>query len=388
MKMIAGPATVMVAALFFNAASAIEITSGPYLQNVTDHEATVMWLTDCDALSWVEIAPDDSLNFYAEQRPQFYETDMGRAVTGRLHKVRIRNLEPGKSYRYRVYSRKVLDEQPYYVAYGETAATDVYHKQPLKFSTVDISADEVSFMVVNDIHEDSLLFENLMKDFSQATTDFVVFNGDMLNFMGNEDQLIHGLLDRATARFASETPFYMVRGNPESRGNFAKNYMRYFETPTGKPYYTFRRGPVFFVVLDGGEDKPDNDIEYSGTSFCDDFRQEQADWLKKVVETEDFKSAPFRIAVVHVPPVQDTWHGPLHAKKLFLPIFNSAGIDLMLCAHLHRHAYNEAGVDGAAFPVLINSNDEGVRIEADSKEMKLTVKDRSGKVTMTKNYKK
>ena len=60
-------------------------------------------------------------------------------------------------------------------------------------------------------------------------------------------------------------------------------------------------------MLDGGEDKPDSDIEYGGTSFCDAYRAEQAEWLAGVVESAEFRNAPFRVVVVHVPPVQDTW---------------------------------------------------------------------------------
>ena len=29
-------------------------------------------------------------------------------------------------------------------------------------------------------------------------------------------------------------------------------------------YYAFRQGPVYCIVLDTGEDKPDSDIEYAG----------------------------------------------------------------------------------------------------------------------------
>src|SRR5690625_5315672 len=68
--------------------------------------------------------------------------------------------------------------------------------------------------------------------------------------------------------------------------------MDYFPTPSGKPYFTFRQGPVFFLFLDGGEDKPDSDIEYGGLSYFDEYREEQAEWLQQVVESEEFKSAP------------------------------------------------------------------------------------------------
>ena len=97
------------------------------------------------------------------------------------------------------------------------------------------------------------------------------------------------------------------------------------------------------------------------------------------MESAEFRNAPFRVVVVHVPPVQDTWHGPLHAKQLFLPVLNKADVDLMLCGHLHCYRYNEAGVDGAEFPVLINSNMEMLDVEADNSTMNVVRKDRYGK---------
>ena len=87
------------------------------------------------------------------------------------------------------------------------------------------------------------------------------------------------------------------------------------------------------------------------------------------MESAEFRNAPFRVVVVHVPPVQDTWHGPLHAKQLFLPVLNKADVDLMLCGHLHCYRYNEAGVDGA----------EMLDVEADNSTMNVVRKDRYGK---------
>lgn len=367
-------------------ANAISIISGPYLQNVTDSEVTIVWRTDKDALSWVEIAPDDDLHFYSEAHPRYYATDMGRAVIGKLHKVKIKKLDKNTTYRYRVVSKEVTDEQPYYVIYGRHTSTDVYGRKPLKFTTADSNTDKVNFLVVNDMHGDTAKMTDLLSNFRKGTTDFVFFNGDMVNFMDNEQQLFDGFIDRSVKLFASETPFYMARGNHESRGRFARNYMNYFPTSTGKPYYTLRRGPIFFIVLDGGEDKPDTDIEYSGTTFGDEYRAEQAEWLNEIVATDEFKQAPFKVVVTHVPPVGDTWHGPLHAKSLLLPILNKAGIDLMLCAHLHRHKYNEPGTEGAQFPVLINSNTELLKIDADSKKLNVEIIKRDGTTSKKLNY--
>ena len=42
------------------ASGAIKIVCGPILQNVTENSATIVWATDADAMSWVEVAPADS----------------------------------------------------------------------------------------------------------------------------------------------------------------------------------------------------------------------------------------------------------------------------------------------------------------------------------------
>ena len=80
----------VIAALFcgIQSAQAIKIIYGPYLQAVTDTEATVVWVTDQKATSWVEVAPVDGTNFYNVERPKFYQTYLGKRVFGTEHQVR------------------------------------------------------------------------------------------------------------------------------------------------------------------------------------------------------------------------------------------------------------------------------------------------------------
>lgn len=367
-------------------AQAIKILYGPYLQMVGENEVSIVWITDKQALSWVETAPDDGLNFYAEERPQHFETLFGRKVMGTVHKIKITGLNAGTTYRYRIFSKEVLEEQPYEITYGQVASSNVYSKAPLTFKTLDPNKDNVSFFVVNDIHGDNALFNKLLQNVRKGETDFVLFNGDMVSHMDSEQQVFEGFVNSAVNLFGSEIPFYAVRGNHESRGRFAKHYMDYFPTNTGKPYYTFKQGPIFFIIMDGGEDKPDNDIEYLGTAAFDLYREEEAAWLQKVTESEAFRTSPFKVVAIHVPPTKSTWHGPLHTKKLFVPILNKAGIDLMLCAHLHAHYYTSPGEEGCQFPVLINSNTHVVKIDADRKILKAEIKDSTGKIVKTLSY--
>lgn len=56
-----------------------------------------------------------------------------------------------------------------------------------------------------------------MSQIDFAKTDFVVFNGDMVSFSLNEDQIFSGFMDTAVSVFAKEIPMYYARGNHETQ---------------------------------------------------------------------------------------------------------------------------------------------------------------------------
>ena len=198
----------------------------------------------------------------------------------------------------------------------------------------------------------------------------------------------HGLREQAhinpqIIRLSKDTgiPLVVTRGNHDGRGKFARHWLDYFPTPTGESYYTFRRGPVFFVVLDGCEDKPDSDIRYYELSTADAYREQQAQWLRGVVAGEEFRSAPYRIVLIHMPPNKGRgWHGELEIERLFLPILDGSGIDLMLCGHYHRYQWIDDLSRGADFPILINSNSDKTVVTAGAKGIDIRVVDTAGDV--------
>ncbi len=363
-----------------------KITGGPYLQMMGEHEVTIVWTTNRDAVSWVEIAPDDDDHFYATERAQFFQTDMGRKVVGTLHQIRVTGLEKGTTYRYRIYSKEISSQTDYYVQYGHTVASNVFTAQPFYFTTFDNDKKSISFTVVNDIHDDNDKLAALTANVRKDSDDFVIFNGDMVTTFSSEQQIFDGFLTTAVKSFASEIPIFYARGNHETRGLFFSRYCDYFPTSTGQPYYSFQAGPVFFIVLDGGEDKPDSDIEYSGLGAFDTYRAEEAAWLRETLDSDACKSATYRIVIIHIPPGYSSWYGPLESKRLFVPLLNEADIDLMLCGHTHEHLYAPAGRNGCNFPVLINSNTEGVYVQANEKEIDVIVKDQNQKVTHSWKY--
>ena len=378
----------LVAALFCGvySAQAIKIIYGPYLQAVTDTEATIVWVTDQQAMSWVEVAPVDGTNFYNVERPKFYQTYLGKRVFGTEHQVRITGLEPGKKYCYSVSSKEVLGTRRHRLHYGDIVTARIYGKKYPGFNTLDPKKESTQFIVLNDIHAKQEKMDALLNTFEDGKTEMVFYNGDMVSQVPNVEILFNGFVNASIERFARQIPFYLVRGNHETRGVFATKFLDYFPTPTGKTYFTLKHADTFFIILDGGEDKPDSDLEYYETAVYDQFRREEAEWLKKVVESEECKSAKRRIVLLHMPPVDGhkMWHGTKQIRELFIPILNKANISVMLCGHVHKYSFHD---DQAAFPIVVNSFEDALKVKVDNGGVKVDVVGMDGAVKHTHSFK-
>lgn len=364
----------------------IKILHGPYLQNVYETEATIVWTTNNPSDGWVELAPDDKSNFYSRERPRFYDSHIGIKRIGTVHAVRLTGLKPGTKYRYRIYSQEVLKREGWHIVWGYVAATAVYGKAPLEFTTNDRNKPETSFVVINDIHERTDVMKKLLENADYKNKDAVIYNGDMVNILPEDEMLFKGFLDESIKLFASEKPFYYVRGNHETRGAGAANFHTYICPQQPNLYFAWQQGPVFFIALDTGEDKPDDDIEYAGANAYDAYRTEQAEWLRKVVSSEEYKKAKFRIVINHIPPAcsADSWHGDFEVKNKFIPILNNTGVDLMLCAHYHSYSYYPT-LEGADFPMIINSCDSYVSGQTSNGKLHINVVDIKGKKLFDKD---
>ncbi|MDD4193471.1 MAG: metallophosphoesterase, partial [Mangrovibacterium sp.] len=231
-------------------------------------------------------------------------------------------------------------------------------------------------LILNDIHGNNELMTNLLKNTSWSATDMVFFNGDMVSDIISEDQFFEGFVDTSVKLFASEVPVYYARGNHETRGNFAHRFADYFPGFSGKIYGMFRQGPVCFVVLDCGEDKPDSDIEYSGIVAFDAYRDKQAEWLSEALKSDLYKNAPYKIAIIHMPPFGG-WHGEKEVEDKFVPLLNEAGIQAMFCGHLHQYIRKEATAR-QNFPIIVNSNNTMIKAYTAPEGLKAEIRNEQG----------
>ena len=368
---------------------AIKILHGPYLQNVSETEATIVWVTDVPSLGWVETAPDDGNNFYACARPRFYDTKIGVKQEALIHTVKLTGLQPGTRYRYRVNAQEVIKHVGNHVYYGRMTGNDVWSKAAPAFTTLNTQKPNASFVIVNDIHENSSKLATLLEKSRCKEKDIMFFNGDMLSLFDDaERKFFKGFMDTAVHICAQTVPLYYVRGNHETRGNKAPTFQDYVCPRVPNLYFTVQHGPIFFVCLDTGEDKPDTDIEYYGITDYDNYRSEQATWLKQVIASDAFKQARYRVVVCHVPPRTGAtaWHGDLEVQRKFVSILNEANIDLMICGHLHAFSYREPD-NSAKFPILINSHEAAVIADANAERLQVEVMETDGKISFTKTLK-
>ena len=363
-----------------------KIVAGPYIQACSDSEFTVVWQTDSDALCWVEIAPDDGTHFYNTARKQYFQTIHGRRPIGRWHKVTVDGLEPNTLYRYRVLHKGITTNQGNKrVRYTESKGSDVYRRQPYTIRTLGGGEDVTRFAIGNDFHDKPELISQLFsKDIiTPQRYDFVLYNGDMVSSFESEERLVSSVIAPSVAQFATQIPLFVSRGNHETRGAAATTYTDYFPTTTAEPYYTFSDGPALFIVLDGGEDKPDSDIEYHDLVRYDNYREREAKWLKSVVESEQFKAAAVKIVIIHIPPKSSGWHGEAEIARLFVPILNQAGIDAMFCGHIHKYRFSEANdpTYGCNFPIVCLPNRVRADIEVSKERVSYSITNANGEIT-------
>ena len=382
---------VLLFALLFNVAAKAQVKNihGPYLQNISATEATVVWEADKTSIGWVELAPNDGTNYYAAERKKYFDCTNGVKNATLIHSVKLTGLKPGTTYRYRIYSQEVLSHQGIFVNYdGRIAANDVYSREAPRFTTLDPGKAETSFVILNDVHGKKDFITPLMNFADYKKKDIVFFNGDMISILNKAEDFFTGFMDEAITLFAQEKSPYYSRGNHETRGEFATHFQDYFCTRIPNLYFTVRQGPVYFIMLDTGEDKPDTDIEYSGIVDYDGYRTQQAEWLKTVANDPDYKSAKFHVVVCHIPICtnKNNWHGPQDCVDKMAPILNGMDIDIMFSGHTHSDSYHEPD-NTCHYPVLVNSNNGIISAETKGDELIVKVIHKDGKEFTKKTFK-
>lgn len=204
----------------------------------------------------------------------------------KILRVRLAGLKPGQTYRVRAVTIATDG--------GETETT------PWKtFRTLNPAAADTSFVVWNDTHVNNPTIQQLHEQ--TPTADFLLWNGDTCNDWKTEEILVPTLLHPGERDISTGRPLLVVWGNHDVRGKHAFEMPGMVATPTGRPFYAFRSGPVAAICLHTGEDKPDAHPSFGGRVAFDRLRQEQAAWLAATIRRPEMSDAPYRVVFCHIP---------------------------------------------------------------------------------------
>lgn len=344
--------------------------TAPYLQNPTDNGVTVSWLTRTPAYSWVEYGTDTTDLQMARTLVD------GQAMAGNdVNRIRLENLVPGERYYYRVCSREMLYYGGYEKRFGGTATT------PFRSFTLPApNSEDFTALIFNDLHQYLGTFDALMQVVREKGVeyDFVVFNGDCIDDPASRQQAVASLSRYMEGVEADRIPVFFLRGNHEIRNAYSIGLRELLDYVNGRTYGAFNWGDTRFVMLDCGEDKPDDHWVYYGLNDFTGLRQDQVAFLKRELASKAFRKAGRRVLIHHIPVYGNT-DAYRPCTELWDPLLQKAPFAVALNGHTHEFAYHPAGGEAGNghYPVVVGG---GFKPEAATV---MVLRRRGGALTLT-----
>ena len=290
----------------------------------------IMVQTTVPCLFWVRVG-----------NSEYYDESNGimRSLAD-VHRVSVPMKELDATKEYTVCVRPIIARRPYFTKTEDT--------QEYTYSFRPVPEKNVRAYHISDAHNDIEGPVAAAKAFGDF--DFLILNGDVINHSGDPYKFynIYIICEQLTC---GQIPVIFSRGNHDMRGNFAEKFAEYTPNANGNTYYTFRLGNIWGILLDCGEDKPDENEEYGHTVCCHLFRKKQTEFLKNVIsrkETEYAEEGVSHRLVISHNPFSFQWYPPFNIEK---EIFTEWSVllkdevlpDLMICGHMHRTEIHEPG---------------------------------------------
>ena len=352
----------------------------PYLQNPLNNGITVVWQTNVPAHCWVEYGTSQDNLSKARTLLEGQEV-----CNNTVHKIRLDGLQPGRTYYYRICSQEILLYQAYKKVFGNTACSDFH-----RFTVPAEGTDHFTAIVFNDLHQQAGTLKALCEQIKGIDYDFIVFNGDCVDDPTDHDEATAFISELTEAVGADRVPAFFMRGNHEIRNAFSVGLHSLYDYPGGKTYGAFNWGDTRLVMLDCGEDKPDDHWVYYGLNDFTQFRKDQAAFLEKELATKEFKKAKKRILIHHIPLYgNDSKYNP--CLELWGKQLSKAPFDVSLNAHTHQYAYHPKGSLGNNYPVIIGGgyslkSATVMVLEKQKSELKVKVLNTKGEVVGSYNF--
>ncbi|HWN97232.1 MAG TPA: metallophosphoesterase [Methylomirabilota bacterium] len=308
------------------------------------------------------------LEFAVESEP-YRRVNAGQAgllpLAEHVLKFQLPPLPPGKSVRYRITARTAGWVKVRQFYHGELKFGELQTSPEYRFRTLDAAANTTTFAVWNDTHENAETIKALHGLTAALKPDVLLWNGDQSNDVHFEKDMAGQFLSPAGLSIAERWPLAYVRGNHDVRGPAARRLADFTATPEDRFYYAFRSGPVAALVMDTGEDKPDDSEVFGGLVAFQKMQQRQAEWLDTIMKEAWFREAPHKVMFCHIPlwftrdifPTHRRWECHDVCRKLWAAKLAAAGVKLVVSGHTHAPRWMPAK-EGQPIAQLIGGGPE------------------------------
>lgn len=346
------------------------LVSAPMLQNFADTSVGVAFAVSALANGYVLIGQKPDLSDARKFLCGGYRvTD----IDDRVIRVRITGLKPATRYYYRIGADRIRYDGGYRMKIlGNEEDSHIY-----RFTTAGAKA-KAHFCVINDTHARWEPFGRIIEKVAELAPACVIWNGDASNVEETVEDQIRIFLKPEIERndYASQIPYLFSPGNHDSRGMANRHLERVwmFRQPEERlprdwdlgRNFAVRLGDMALIGLDTAEDKLDTNPIFAGLFTSGPYREAQTEWLRDALAREEIRTAPYLVAFCHIPLFDDNpRHNPgdvapadkdpqystdfaywqRTCARMWAPLLEEAGCQLVITAHQHRYRYDAPTAD-------------------------------------------
>jgi len=342
------------------------IISSPMLQNYAEDSIGIAFAVSAMANGYAIVGERPDLSDGRKIMAGGYRTT---EINDRVVQVRITGLKPATTYYYRIGAERIAYKGGYNMkSLGAEDNPTTYH-----FTTAGVDA-HAHFCVINDTHASWRPFGLAIEKIAQVAPSCVIWNGDASNVEETIEAVMRIYLTPEIERkdYAAQLPYLFCPGNHDFRGMANRHlenvwmYRQPEERDTrdwdlGRNF-AVRMGEIALIGLDTGEDKLDTNPLFAGLFNMKPYREAQTAWLRDALQRPEIAQAPYLVAFCHIPLFDSNpKHNPgdvapddkdpqyshdfaiwqRTCAKMWGPLLEEAGCQLVITAHQHRYRYDK-----------------------------------------------
>jgi hypothetical protein len=289
----------------------------PYVQNVSNTSATVMWKSVGEVTGQVEYGVTIAYGASAEgQNVYVMKGKLAQPKKGSVVRAQLTGLLPDTVYHYRVALPSSVSEDRI-------------------FRTGPAAADAaITFVVYGDSRTQPEVHARVASA-AAATCDpaFVLTTGDAVPSSSARQSVWRKQFFEPADPLLRETWFLITQGNHDNRNQLLSLY---FEAPGGgqvEDYYSFDWGPVHVTTINTNKDYRPGSEQYRFLEW--DFAN---------------TARPFKVFFGHHPAYSSGYHGSNKKMQKYLqPLFEANGVKLVFAGH--DHSYERTVINGITYIV-------------------------------------